>query len=76
MVAWIYGMASGVRASNKAPYFVPLLGHIMVGLAKALKVLAIPEQLRLSLMRKLMINNRSRHNSSSLLAHLAQWLVP
>jgi hypothetical protein len=71
MMAWIYGMASGIRASNKPSSLIPLLRNIMMGLAQALQVLPIPEQFWLSFVRLLMIDNRSRYDSSSLLAHLA-----
>jgi hypothetical protein len=76
MMAWIYGMASGVRASNKTSNFIPLLRNIMMSLAQALQVLPIPKQFSITLMRLYVINNRCRYDSSSLLAHLAQWLVP
>jgi hypothetical protein len=71
MMAWIYGMASGVRASNKTSNLIPLLGNVMMCLAQALQIIPIPKQFRITLMRLYVINNRSRYDSPSLLAHLA-----
>jgi hypothetical protein len=75
-MAWIYGMASGIRASNKASSLITLFRNVMMIFAQALQIVPIPKQFRIASVRLFMIDNRSRYNSPSFLAHLAKRLVP